>query len=506
MAIRLSGLNSGLDTESIITQLVSAKKTSVNNLKKAQTKLSWKVDAWKSLNSKIYNLYTGTVDKLRWDSAYNKKKSTVSNSGLLSVVAGDTVANGVQTVAVESMAKAAYLTGGKIKTADNSMASDDTKLKELGAEIGKTISFSVNGKNVDIEITEDTTVGNLTSKLREAGVNANFDAGQQRFFVSAKTTGVSNDFQFSGDDNTLKALGLVEDSTNKDGAVKIDGANAVMYLNSARFESDTNTFQINGSTYTLEGVSEKSTDGKLKEATITTTDDYQGIYDTIKNFIKKYNEVINEMDKLYNAEAAKDYEPLLSEEKEALTDTEIEDWEKKIKDSLLRKDSSLGSVISSMTTVMAQGINVNGKDMYLSSFGIATLGYFNSEENERHAYHIAGDADDESTSGKTDQLMSMITSDPNTVKDYFEKLATNLYSSLTKSMSRVEGYKSMFKVYNDKQMDTELTNYKTKISDAEEKLTAYEDKWYDKFAAMEKALANLSSKQSAVSGLFGGNY
>lgn len=505
MAIRMTGLNSGLDTETIISQLVSAKKTSVNSLKKAQIKLSWKVDAWKSLNSKIYSLYTGTIDKMRWDSAYNKKKATLSNSGLLSVVAGENAANGVQTVSVESMAKAAYLTGGKIKTADGSKASDDTKLTDLGVESGKTISFAANGKNIDIEITEDTTVNNLTSKLREAGVNANFDEGQQRFFVSAKSTGADNDFAFTGDDETLKALGLIEDPTNKEGAVKIDGANAAMYLNGAKFESATNTFQINGSTYTLEGVSEKNADGSLKETTITTSDDYQGIYDTIKNFIKKYNEVINEMDKMYNAEAAKDYEPLLSEEKEALTDSEIQDWETKIKDSLLRKDSSLSSVITSMTTVMAQGVKVNGKDMYLSSFGIATLGYFSSEENQRHAYHIAGDADDDNTSGKTDQLMSMITSDPETVKKYFEQLSNNLYTSLTKSMARVEGYKSMFKVYNDKQMDTELTNYKTKISDAEEKLTAYEDKWYDKFAAMEKSLAKLSSKQSALSGLLGGN-
>lgn len=505
MAIRMTGLNSGLDTETIISQLVSAKKTSVNSLKKAQIKLSWKVDAWKSLNSKIYSLYTGTIDKMRWDSAYNKKKATLSNSGLLSVVAGENAANGVQTVSVESMAKAAYLTGGKIKTADGSKASDDTKLTDLGVESGKTISFAANGKNIDIEITEDTTVNNLTSKLREAGVNANFDEGQQRFFVSAKSTGADNDFAFTGDDETLKALGLIEDPTNKEGAVKIDGANAAMYLNGAKFESATNTFQINGSTYTLEGVSEKNADGSLKETTITTSDDYQGIYDTIKNFIKKYNEVINEMDKMYNAEAAKDYEPLLSEEKEALTDSEIQDWETKIKDSLLRKDSSLSSVITSMTTVMAQGVKVSGKDMYLSSFGIATLGYFSSEENQRHAYHIAGDADDDNTSGKTDQLMSMITSDPETVKKYFEQLSNNLYNSLTKSMARVEGYKSMFKVYNDKQMDTELTNYKTKISDAEEKLTAYEDKWYDKFAAMEKSLAKLSSKQSALSGLLGGN-
>ena len=63
----------------------------------------------------------------------------------------------------------------------------------------------------------------------------------------------------------------------------------------------------------------------------------------------------------------------------------------------------------------------------------------------------------------------------------------------------------MYKVYNDKQMDTELSSYKTKISDAEEKLNDYEDKWYKKFSAMETALSKLSSKQSALSGLLGGS-
>lgn len=505
MAIRMTGLNSGLDTESIITQLVSAKKTSVNSIKKAQTKLSWKIDAWKELNSKIYSLYTGVVDKMRWDTAYNKKKTSVSTNGLLSVVAGSNAANGVQTVAVESLAKAAYLTGGKMKQADGSKVSGSTKLVDLGITSGDTISFTSQGNKTDITIDENTTVNSLVSQLQKAGVNASFDEGQQRLFVSAKSTGAAYDFSFSGDESTLKKLGLVEDPDNAYGAVKIDGADAVMYLNNAKFESSTNTFQINGSTYTLESVSEKNADGSLKESTITTTDDYDGIYDTIKNFLTEYNKLINEMDKMYNAASSKGYEPLLSEEKEALTETEVSDWEKKIKDSLLRKDSSLSSVISSMTSAMAEGITVGGKTMYLSSFGINTLGYFNAEENERHAYHINGDPDDSNTSTKEDTLKSMIASDPNTVKSFFTQLSNNLYKAMTNSMSRVEGYKSMYKVYNDKQMDTELSSYKTKISDAEEKLNDYEDKWYKKFSAMETALSKLSSKQSALSGLLGGS-
>ena len=501
MAIRITGLNSGLDTESIITELVKAKQTNVDKLKKEQTKLSWKIDAWKGLNTKVVNLWKGTVDKLRFDNAYVKKKTTASNN-VLSVVAGSNAANGVQSAYVESLAKAAYLTGGKLQTAEGGKVSGDTKLTDLGLEAGKTFSVTAEGKTTEIEITEDMTMNDLVSSLKKTGLVVNFDEAQQRLFINAKDTGVAHDFSFGGDEETLKTLGLVADPGNPNGAVKLDASNAVMYLNGARFESDTNTFQINGSTYTAKEVSEKNADGTFKETTITTADDYDGIYDTIKNFITEYNKLINEMDKLYNADAAKDYEPLTAEEKEALTETEIGEWETKIKDSLLRKDSSLNSVINSMTTAMQQGFKVNGQTMYLSNFGIKTMGYFEAAENEKHAFHIDGDADDASASGNTDLLMSMIASDPDAVKSFFSQLANGLYDAMNASMSSVQDFKSYQKVYNDKQMDKELKDYEKKIADAEEKLKAYEDKWYDKFSAMEVALSKMSSKQNAIASLF----
>ena len=502
MPIRLSGLNSGMDTESIITELVSAKKVSVNNVKKEKIKLSWKMDAWKELNSKIYSLYTGTVDKMRWASSYVKKKSTVSDNNLLSVVSGENAINGVQTASVESLAKAGYLTGGKVQTADGGKVAANTKLTDMGIAAGTTFNITSGGKTTEIKIDADTTMNGLVDQLRSAGVNANFDAENQRLFVSAKATGKDNDFSFSGDDAALKTLGLIEDASNPDGAVKIDGSNAVLYLNGAKFESANNTFQVNGATYTLTGVSEKNADGSLKESTITTTDDYDEIYDTVKNFLKKYNELINEMDKLYNAESASGYDPLLAEEKEALTEKEVNEWENKIKGALLRKDSSLSSIMSTLKTTMSGSIEVDGEQMYLSSFGIKTLGYFNAEENERNAYHIDGDPDDSNTSMNTDSLKAMIASDPTKVQKFFSQLSQNLYTSMTSAMSRVEGYRSIYKVYNDKQMESELSGYDQKIADMEEALTDYEDKWYDKFSAMEVALAKMSSKQSAISGLF----
>ena len=53
MPIRITGLNSGLDTESIISALVSSYSYKTNKYKKAQTKLSWKEEAWSTLKCKV---------------------------------------------------------------------------------------------------------------------------------------------------------------------------------------------------------------------------------------------------------------------------------------------------------------------------------------------------------------------------------------------------------------------------------------------------------------------
>ena len=79
MPIRITGLNSGLDTEAIISALVSSYNYKTNKYKKAQTKLSWKQEKWKTLNTKIYSLYN-SIGNMRFSSAYNLKKTTVSDT------------------------------------------------------------------------------------------------------------------------------------------------------------------------------------------------------------------------------------------------------------------------------------------------------------------------------------------------------------------------------------------------------------------------------------------
>ncbi len=487
MAMRLTGIYSGLDTETIIQELVSVKKKKVESAQKEQTKLQWKQDKWKELNTKLLNLYNKTVANMRFTNDYAKKTTLSSNEGAVSVLTGENAMDGVQSMKVVSMAKTAYMTGSKL--ADDVTSS--TTMGELGITGDTSFNVEIGGETKTINITADTKISHVLVELRNAGLNVNFDEGNQRFFVGATKSGAEGNFEFSGDAAVLDALGLGA------AANKIDGQDATIELNGATFTSNTNVFDINGLTITVKAETSEN-------ITLTTQNDTEGIYDMVKNFIKEYNAVINELDKLYNADAAKDYEPLTDEEKEEMSESEIEKWEAKIKDSLLRRDSTVSNIASSLKQIMISGVEVDGEKMYLSSFGISTLSYFDAADNERNAYHIDGDADDANTSGNADKLKAMIASDPDKVADFFSKLSQNLYSKLGELSKSVEGYSSFNSFYADKKMKEEYNDYTTKIKELEEKLTDYEDMWYAKFAAMETAMAKMQSNSSAVASLLGG--
>ena len=201
MAMRLSGLMSGMDTDTIIQELVSVKRTKLNNTIKAQTKLEWKQTAWKDLNSKLAKLYNNTLSNLRFESAYKKKTVKSSNSSV-SVIAGENAVNSVQSLKVDKLASSTYLTGGELKGESNYTATSKltSSLEDggLGLTAGSKISIDVAGKETVIEITDSTTIGSFVTSLQNAGVNASFDEKNQRFFISSKGTGSSETFELRG--------------------------------------------------------------------------------------------------------------------------------------------------------------------------------------------------------------------------------------------------------------------------------------------------------------------
>lgn len=542
MPIRMTGMVSGLDTDSIVKELVSAYSTKKEKYEKEQTKLGWKQEIWKDLNKEVNTFYK-SVGNLRFAGGYSTKKTTSSDTAKATVSAGSNAVTGTQKLHVLSTAQSGYLTGGKITASDSSAkVTSSTKLSELGFTEDETalkfIAKDKDGKDIsaDIKLSKDSTISDAVKALRDVGLNASFDENNGRIFLSSSATGASTDFSLKSDGsdaskNLLNTLALNTDASEvtetSKRATKIDGSDAAIVLNGVVYTSSSNNFSINGLSISVNAVtdsvdlSKAKTNGSLdadkisdmlvntplndsEAISITTSTDTQGIYDKIKDFITSYNNIINKMTKLYNADSAGNYEPLTDDEKSEMSDSEIEKWETKIKDSLLRRDSTLSTVMSAMTTAMSGGATVNGKTYFLSNFGISTLGYMNAAENEQNAYHIDGDEDDENTSGNTDKLMTALNSDPDTVMDFMKQMATNLYNAIDKQMTSTT-LRSKYSIYNDKEMTTQYKNYTTTIKEWETKISDKEDYYYKKFSSMESALSKLNSQTSSLSGLFGSN-
>ena len=261
-----------------------------------------------------------------------------------------------------------------------------------------------------------------------------------------------------------------------------------------------NTFEINGLTITAKQVAEN--------VTLTTKQDTSGIYDNIKNMIKEYNDLMKEFAKLYNADAAKKYKMLTDDEKDAMSDKEVEAWEEKIKDGLLSKDETVGNLRTAMRDIMNSSMNITLKDgttksLSLASFGISTGSYFGTEENERDVFHIDGDKDDTTSSGNTDLLSAFISTDPQAVQDFFSQLSKDLYGKLSDLMKGTQ-YSSSFTIYEDKLMASQYSAYNTKISDAQKAYEAAQDKYYKQFSKMETALAKVNSTSGSLTSFFGG--
>lgn len=644
MAMRLSGLVSGMDTESIIRELMNAERLKTRKVENKITTTEWKQEKWSALNSKIYSFYTDQLSKLRMAGSFSVKKASSSNENKVEVTAGTNAPEGTHLIKVERLASSQFVTGNKIGENVNSK----TRLVDLNfnASEGTSIKIKAGEKEVTLDVRENTTIGDFVNALKSAGLNASYDTGQQRFFISSKTSGEKSAFEittssslqgqkrseiqnFLGydslssankskvnsylteylnenltgddrkvitsklietsyqniktkamdeyitnkresleagleegetlDDEVLKSikkeaedkfeaefqawkngeaedgnvflaaeqelftelelyysasnnqttqsgsladLGLGEIKKNAAGEVEMDGstdlvvqaADAKIVYNGAELTGSSNNFSANGLTFTLKGVT-----GDDEVISMSVSNNAEAVYDMVKDFVNAYNELLLDMNEAYNAASSRGYDPLTDEERDAMTDDQIDKWETKIKDSLLRRDNTLGNLISSFRTALSGSVNVDGKSYSLGSFGIASKDY-----TEKGALHIDGDEDDSLTSGLTNKLMEALNSNPESVMTVMNKLADNLYGSLMDKM-KTSSLSSALTVYNDKEMSKTLTNYKDDLKALEKKLTAIEDRYYKQFAAMETAMAKLNSQSSALASMLGMN-
>lgn len=308
--------------------------------------------------------------------------------------------------------------------------------------------------------------------------------------------------------SALAGIGLADIKVDDDGNVTVNGnadgnlpedmglvkaSDSEILLNGAKMTSSSSTVSVNGLSIELTGLTKTG-----EPITFSVASDTDAVYNTIKNFFTEYNSLMKEMNELYNADSAKGYEPLTSEQKKDMSDDDIKLWEDKIKASLLRSDTTLGSVRSAMRNAMMSQVTYDGKTYSLASFGIST----SSDYTEGGLYHIYGDTEDAVYADKDDKLRKALEEDPDAVVNVLSDIFGKLRSTMSDKMAGSK-VSSALTFYSDIKMKDDIKDYEKRIKEWETKLADMEDAYYSKFTKMETALAKLQSQSNSLSGLFG---
>ena len=133
-----------------------------------------------------------------------------------------------------------------------------------------------------------------------------------------------------------------------------EGVNAIIEVNGIEIQRSSNTFTVDGVTIT---VSETS-DTPVK---INVSRDTEQIEKGIADFVNDYNALIEKLNELIRTKATyRDYPPLTAAQKAEMTEKEIELWEEKAREGLLRNDPTIYKLLQDMRSALYS--RVPGRD------------------------------------------------------------------------------------------------------------------------------------------------
>jgi len=269
MSFSLSGIASGLDTNTIISQLMQLERIPYTKLETKKKDYNTELSVFRSINTKLAALRSA-ADDLRLNSNFNLTGVKSSDESVVKAVGSDGLQEGTFLIEVEQLATYTTLVSKGFNASGND-------LKNLGS-----VEFTINGETIQVDFTKETDEENLAlladaiNKKSEAGVKASViqtEPGKKSLLLTAKESGETT--------IELENAGFLGTTDTK------PGKNAIFKLNGIQMQSSTNEIKdfVSGLTITL--FKENAT------ATITIAKDVDKVAEKVEAFVQAYNDVIN---------------------------------------------------------------------------------------------------------------------------------------------------------------------------------------------------------------------
>lgn len=469
--MRISGLSSGMDTEQIIRDIMTAERIPVDRVFQQKVRAEWKRDAYRDVNTKLLRLRNMSFD-MGLQGTYTKNVATSSHENLLTVNATGGAQQGTFDLKIKSLAESARFNSKEnVKVSDKFAERDEKTIKLRGLD----------GNFESIDIGEGESLEKFLAKInsnKNLGITAYYDQASDRVSFTTKGTGASAQIEVAEEskDFFAEVFGAEFEGDNN---VLAQGTNAKIEINGIETERETNTFDLNGITINLKEANENAT------VRIEVKQDTDAVVDKIKEFVDLYNELIDEFNLSIREETFREFPPLTDAQRADLSDKEIEMWEDKARSGLLRSDRLVGNILTEMRLALGgsvQGIDGNNS---LAQIGIKTGAWY-----EHGKLYI----DEE-------KLRSAVENDPDAVLGIFtnnsengneQGIARRLTKAIDNGMERIGQTAGKASTsYDQSYLGKQIRDYEDRLSAMEERLIRTEQMHWNKFTAMERVLGQL---------------
>lgn len=506
--MRIGGLASGMDTETIIRDMMKAHRIPLDKITQKKAYTQWQMDDYRSVNRDLKKLDQKLLDKAILQKNYMYKNVNVSDEKAVSIKSLNAASDFSGTLEVHKLAKQANLQGGVITRNDGEQLTDEristTKLSDLKGLIFvdgvATITVKTpNGKESTLKFSEaDSVEAVITSINKDTGTSAFFDSHSGTIAMSAKESG-EGFIEISG--NLAEALKL----TSTEGAKSNSGDNAEFTFNGLKTERSSNSFQISGFEVTLKQTTSSP-------VTFSSSTDVDKVMDTVVQFVNDYNEMIESLNSKIREKKFRDFPPLSDEQKKDMKEKEIELWEEKAKSGTMRNDPAISSMLTELRGIMTKEVIVGYSDekddsgnplpikMTLKDLGVTPSESYSDNgkliinedklrekiaENPDYVYNLIGRDD------KTNSKNSGIAQDYRKALQDTQKVITEKAGSST--------------AVNDTfALGRSLKSFDKQIERFEDKLKMMENRYWKQFSAMERAIQRANAQSAQLMNAFGG--
>lgn len=482
---KIGGLVSGMDIDSIMEKLMKAESSQMEKLQQQKQKYEWKRDAYREVNTALDSFQKGIFDNYGLKNSWNAKTVSASSSAVSATAAS--AASGTLNISEAKMATA----GSKVVTMDTTA---DSSIASLGLTDGTFKIKAINEKGEytekEIKYSASDKISDVMSRINTSSVGVTAIVSGDKLSLTANFEGTASDgaINITNDDNGLfKKLGVLSENTGNvtTGTGATEGTNGYIVANGVKIDGTSNKYTVSGYQLTI---NENIQSGNAP-AKISSTTDTDKIVDKVKEFVETYNGLIKDLNTRVSEKKKVGYPPLTDAQKAEMKDTEIEKWEKAAKEGLLKGDSTLNTVLSNMrTTLSTYG---NGSEDMLFKIGITTSKTY----TDNGKLEIDEDKLRKALSDDPDVVSRIFTGDSSTgAEGIVSKLRTTAQSAVA-TIKKTAG-SELSTAEDTYSLGKTITSLDNKITDWKDRLKDIEERYWNQFSAMEKAIQKANSQSS----------